>query len=460
MLEAHLGLALTQRQGRGLALTDSGRTWHGEIARHLRAIALAAERVRPGRRVVQVTVVQSFGSRWLMPRLTKFTAREPEIEVRIDASPVLADLARDPFDLAIREGRGVYPEADSVTPVPAGVLSGRESRRGHADAPAQRRPSTGRSARLLHEVTYDYWPDWIAMAAAADVDVARGLFFSHTMLALDAAVEGQGVALAPLPLRRARARPRRARARRSARLRTGHRHLSRVAAQGLAHAVAGGHRVPRLADRGSAGEPDARSGAARPRTSAAHRRPSPRRRGSSSLAAPLRGRPLPFTAPAPAYEAAARRPYKHGTTMTEQGYLRHPRYPRRHHRVRLRRRPLEREHAGGTARRLTAGLGEPSTPCLSPDGRWLAFVSRDEQHPEVYLMPAEGGPARRMTWLGPDVMVRGFTPDGRILFVTTHGQPFFRNYRAYTLDSRRRAAASCCRWARSTTSPTAPARRW
>ncbi len=89
---------------------------------------------------------------------------------------------------------------------------------------------------------------------------------------------------------------------------------------------------------------------------------------------------------------------------------------------------------GGTARRLTAGLGEPATPCLSPDGKWLAFVSRDEQHPEVYLMPAQGGAARRMTWLGPDVMVRGFTPEGRILFVTTHGQPFFRNYRAFTLD--------------------------
>ena len=88
---------------------------------------------------------------------------------------------------------------------------------------------------------------------------------------------------------------------------------------------------------------------------------------------------------------------------------------------------------GGVARRLTSGLGEPSTPALSPDGRWLAYVSRDEQHPEVYLMPADGGPARRMTWLGPDVMVRGFTPDGRILFVSTHGQPFFRNYRAFTL---------------------------
>ena len=89
---------------------------------------------------------------------------------------------------------------------------------------------------------------------------------------------------------------------------------------------------------------------------------------------------------------------------------------------------------GGVARRLTAGLGEPSTPALSPDGRWLAYVSRDEQHPEVYLMAAEGGPARRMTWLGPDVMVRGFTPDGRILFVTTHGQPFVRNYRACALS--------------------------
>src|SRR5262245_41749397 len=88
---------------------------------------------------------------------------------------------------------------------------------------------------------------------------------------------------------------------------------------------------------------------------------------------------------------------------------------------------------GGVARRLTAGLGEPSSPALLPDGRWLAYVARDEQHPEVYLMPGGGGAARRMTWLGPDVMVRGFTPDGRILFVTTHGQPFFRNYRAFTL---------------------------
>ncbi len=90
--------------------------------------------------------------------------------------------------------------------------------------------------------------------------------------------------------------------------------------------------------------------------------------------------------------------------------------------------------SGGIARRLTAGLSEPSTPCLSPDGQLIAFTGRDEQHPEVYLMSADGGPARRMTWLGPDVIVRGWTPEGHILFVTTYAQPFFRNYRAYTLD--------------------------
>jgi tricorn protease len=89
--------------------------------------------------------------------------------------------------------------------------------------------------------------------------------------------------------------------------------------------------------------------------------------------------------------------------------------------------------AGGPAQRLTAGLSEPATPCLSPDGRWLAYAGRDEQHAEVWLMPAAGGPARRLTWLGSDLAVRGWAPDGRIVFCSNHGQPFFRNWHAYMI---------------------------
>lgn len=90
--------------------------------------------------------------------------------------------------------------------------------------------------------------------------------------------------------------------------------------------------------------------------------------------------------------------------------------------------------AGGIARRVSAGLSEPGWPSLSPDGRWLAYTGRDEHHPEVWVMPAAGGPPRRLTWFGADTQVRGWLPDGRILFVSTQGQPFVRNHQAWAVD--------------------------
>jgi tricorn protease len=89
--------------------------------------------------------------------------------------------------------------------------------------------------------------------------------------------------------------------------------------------------------------------------------------------------------------------------------------------------------AGGIARRLSDGLGEPAWPALSPDGRWLAYTGRDAQHAEVWLMPAAGGPTRRLTWLGAESQVRGWTPDGRVLFASNHGQPFLRNLHAFSV---------------------------
>ncbi|MBX0329487.1 PDZ domain-containing protein [Oscillochloris sp. ZM17-4] len=81
---------------------------------------------------------------------------------------------------------------------------------------------------------------------------------------------------------------------------------------------------------------------------------------------------------------------------------------------------------GGVARRLTANPGEALRPALSPDGLWLAFTGRDEGGPEVYVMPAVGGPSRRLTFLGAArTQVAGWSPDGaEIIFSSEAGQPF------------------------------------
>jgi tricorn protease len=89
---------------------------------------------------------------------------------------------------------------------------------------------------------------------------------------------------------------------------------------------------------------------------------------------------------------------------------------------------------GGVARRLTANLGAVSHPCFSADGKWLAFVGREEGHAEVYLVSASGGPAKRLTYLGSNTAVVGWH-DGRIVFASSVGQPFAYNLWLHTVDT-------------------------
>lgn len=90
--------------------------------------------------------------------------------------------------------------------------------------------------------------------------------------------------------------------------------------------------------------------------------------------------------------------------------------------------------AGGAARRLTSNLGEVTHPVLSPDGAWLAFVGREEGETEVYVMPAEGGQARRLTYLNSKCRVVGWTPDGQqIIFTSTYGQVAYSEYGLFTI---------------------------
>ncbi len=82
--------------------------------------------------------------------------------------------------------------------------------------------------------------------------------------------------------------------------------------------------------------------------------------------------------------------------------------------------------SGGTASRLTVSFGTCTTPRLSPDGRWIAFVSNDDGNPEVYVMPSIGGQPRRLTFLGSTVaQVMAWSSDGSEIYFAANARSWF-----------------------------------
>ena len=110
-LEEHLGAQLFSRHGKRVALTPTGRTFAERIRDALEDLARAADEASDNRRGnrLTVSVLPSFASRWLMPRLIRFMDANPGIEVNVNASTALANFAAEEVDVAIRFGRGPWP---------------------------------------------------------------------------------------------------------------------------------------------------------------------------------------------------------------------------------------------------------------------------------------------------------------------------------------------------------------
>ena len=110
-LEAGLGVALFRREGRRMLLTDAGQLFASSIRDALGDLAAAVAAVAAPRdqHVLTLSVLPSFASLWLIPRLASFHAAHPEIDVNIRASLALAEFGGDGVDIAIRIGRGGWP---------------------------------------------------------------------------------------------------------------------------------------------------------------------------------------------------------------------------------------------------------------------------------------------------------------------------------------------------------------
>jgi LysR family glycine cleavage system transcriptional activator len=193
-LEDHLGAALFTRHGKRVALTIAGRAFAERVRNALQEIAQAAEALGDRRRAnrLTVSVLPSFASRWLMPRLIRFMDANPGIEVNVLASTVLANFANDEVDIAIRFGRGPWPPLvceefldDEYFPVASPKFN-----RGRLP----KEPKDLLGVRIIREER-DYWHEFFAAAGVPLDAPLAGHSFNDSTYALQAAARGEGIAL-------------------------------------------------------------------------------------------------------------------------------------------------------------------------------------------------------------------------------------------------------------------------
>ena len=203
-LEDNLGATLFKRQHRALLLTESGQLLFRAVTDALRRIGEAAEQLRAPHPALTVSTTISFASLWLIPRLADFRRAHPQIDIRVDANNRLVDLARESIDVAIRYAPPSLAPSDAlrlfgeeVMPVASPALLRRQP---------LRVPEDLNDHVLIHYERPDGGAPWLSWHAWAEVmrlppPAPRGaLHLSQYDQVINAAVDGQGVAIATTPL--------------------------------------------------------------------------------------------------------------------------------------------------------------------------------------------------------------------------------------------------------------------
>jgi LysR family transcriptional regulator, glycine cleavage system transcriptional activator len=193
-LEEDLGVRLTERAGRGIRLTDEGARFATRVRVALSELSEAVREVteHSNPRQFRVSVMPSFAARWLLPRIGRFFAAHRDIDLDVRATPILVDFRRDDAEAAIRYGTGDYSGVvsehlmdDDYFPVCSPKLDG--------GLPKQ--PSD-LSRYLLLRSDAQVWQTWFRAAGLDWPEPIRGPIFNDDSYLLQAAIEGQGIALA------------------------------------------------------------------------------------------------------------------------------------------------------------------------------------------------------------------------------------------------------------------------
>jgi LysR family glycine cleavage system transcriptional activator len=211
-LEDELGAPLFLRGTRRVELTSAGTQLLRGVLPLLNRLDSTVRQIRSarGRRHVSITTFASFASLWLLPRLASFEREHPDIDIRISASDVMADLDDPDVDLALRY---CHPDAapagatrmfgEVVTPAVGRGLAEQAAR---GLAPPLAVPADLARHTLLEEddhrpsAEFLGWRHWLRVHSAPQLEPARWLLLNFTYQQVQAALSGQGVALARLPL--------------------------------------------------------------------------------------------------------------------------------------------------------------------------------------------------------------------------------------------------------------------
>jgi len=202
-LEDYIGGPLFKRTPRGLLLTDTAQTalpaLRDAFDNLAEAAALLTAQVE-GRRLT-ITAAPSFAAKWLVPRLGRFEAKYPQVDVWLSADMDLVDFGTGEVDVAIRYGAGPYPGLESVRLMRETVIAVMSPDL-MASSPVNA-PRDLAGHVLLHDGSPDAdescpdWLMWLAARGVKSIDATRGPRFNQSSLVIEAALGGRGVALAP-----------------------------------------------------------------------------------------------------------------------------------------------------------------------------------------------------------------------------------------------------------------------